>query len=225
MRHVSDEPPQTAAALASLPRRRLLELLGAAEAPTDAHELASATGLHLTTVRYHLDVLRRAGLVDSQSQRRASAGRPRTVYTAVRTREPDDGYPTLVRMLATQLADTPEKRADRAEKAGLAWAAALMADADRSPAADLEEAARVVTGIFADLGFDPELAEEGKDRKILLRACPFRTAARANPEVVCSVHRGLLRGTLDRLGIPGTTVRLLPFVEPDLCLAHLSTVE
>ena len=223
MTHLIEESPEAAAALASQRRRRLFELLGAAESAKDAHELATATGLHPTTVRYHLDVLRRAGLVDSHSQRRASAGRPRTVYT-VRNSE-SGGYPMLVRMLATQLADTPEKRAVRAERAGLDWAAALMTDADRMPPADIEEAAQVVTGIFADLGFDPELADDGQGRQIRLRACPFRTAARANPEVVCAVHRGLLRGTLDRLGRPGTSVRLLPFVEPDLCLAHLSTVE
>ena len=224
MTHVVDEPPEAAAALASRQRRRLFELLGAAGAAKDAHELATATGLHLTTVRYHLDVLRRVGLVESHSQRRASAGRPRTVYATVGDREPG-GYPMLVRMLAAQLAATPEKRAVRAEKAGLAWAAAVMPDGDRSRAVDVEEAAQVVTGIFGDLGFDPELAGDGRDRQIRLRACPFRTAARADPEVVCAVHRGLLRGTLDRLGSSGTTVRLLPFVQPDLCVAHLSTVE
>jgi len=92
-------------------------------------------------------------------------------------------------------------------------------------AAAVEDAARVVTGIFADLGFDPELTGDRKTRQIRPRACPFRTAARANPEVVRSVHLGLLRGTLDRLGTPATAVRLLPFIEPDLCLAQLSTLE
>jgi predicted ArsR family transcriptional regulator len=142
----------------------------------------------------------------------------------VRNREPSD-YPTLTRLLASQLADSPEERVARSEKAGLAWAAELMAGADPAPAADADAAARVVAGMFGDLGFDPELAGDRGDREIRLRACPFRAAARANPEVVCSVHRGLLRGTLDRLGTPQTTVRLLPFVEPDLCLAHLSTVD
>lgn len=76
--------------------------------------------------------------------------------------------------------------------------------------------------MFAELGFDPELAGDETDRQIRLRACPFRDAARANPEVVCSVHLGLLRGTLTRLGAPPTTTRLLPFVEPELCLAQLT---
>src|SRR6185312_17134440 len=138
-------PPATAVALASTQRRRLFELLDAADAPTDAHELAAATGLHVTTVRHHLDVLHRAGLVESHSLRRASVGRPRTVYTAVRNREPSD-YPTLTRLLASQLADSPEERVARSEKAGLAWAAELMAGADPGPATDLDAAARVVAG-------------------------------------------------------------------------------
>ena len=217
-------PPSAAVALASPQRRRLVELLGDAGAAKDAHELAAATGLHVTTVRHHLDVLRRAGLVASHSRRRASAGRPRTVYTAVRNPEPG-GYPTLTRLLATQLADDPQERAARSEKAGLAWAAELMGPADPAAAVDSEQAARVVTAMLGELGFDPELAGDRRDRQILLRACPFGTAARTNPEVVCSVHLGLLRGALDRLGAPETAVRLLPFVEPDLCLAQLSTVE
>jgi predicted ArsR family transcriptional regulator len=210
-----------AAALASPQRRRLLELLRAGVAPQDARELAAATGLHVSTVRFHLDVLRRAGLVNSRSQPRATPGRPRTVFTAVSQVEPG-GYPTLTRMLAAHLADTPEARAARAERAGVAWAEELTAGAHRPPKVGAQEAARAVTGIFAELGFDPELAGDETDRQIRLRACPFRAAARANPEVVCSVHLGLLRGTLTRLGAPPTTARLVPFVEPELCLARLT---
>jgi predicted ArsR family transcriptional regulator len=222
MSGAGDGPPAAApAALASPQRRRLLELLRASEAPRDARELAAATGLHVTTVRFHLDVLRRAGLVESRSQPRATAGRPRTVYTAVSYREPG-GYPALTRLLAAHLADTPEARAVRAEQAGVTWAAELMAEAGAPAGVDAEQAARAVTGMFAELGFDPEMGGEQADRQIRLRACPFRAAARANPEVVCSVHLGLLRGTLTRLGAPPTTARLLPFVEPELCLAQLT---
>lgn len=215
-----DRPPEEApAALASPQRRRLLELLRTDEAPRDAHQLAAAMGLHVTTVRFHLDVLRRAGLVGSRSQPRAAAGRPRTVYTAVGPPEPG-GYPALTRLLAAHLADTPEARAARAEQAGVSWAVELTAEIDPPPGVDAEQAAQAVTRIFADMGFDPQLAGDETDRQIRLRACPFRAAARANPEVVCSVHLGLLRGTLTRLGAP-STARLLPFVEPELCLAQL----
>jgi predicted ArsR family transcriptional regulator len=208
-------------ALASRQRRRLLELLRAGEAPRDAQELAAATGLHVTTVRFHLDLLRRAGLVDSHSQPRATRGRPRTVYTAVNHAEAG-GYPALTRLLAAHLADTPEARAVRAEQAGMDWAAELTAEAGQPPQVSAQDAARTVTGLFADLGFDPELVDDEAHCQIRLHACPFRDAARANPEVVCSVHLGLLRGTLTRLGAPPTTARLLPFVEPELCLAQLT---
>jgi predicted ArsR family transcriptional regulator len=214
-------PAGASAALASPQRRRLLELLRAREVPRDAVELAAAIGLHVTTVRFHLDLLRRAGLVDSRSQPRATPGRPRTVYSAVS--HPDSGgYPALTRLLAAHLADTPEARAARAEQAGVAWAGELIAEADPASGADPEQAARAVTGMFAELGFDPEMSGDQVHHQIRLRACPFRAAARANPEVVCSIHIGLLRGTLTRLGAPPTTARLLPFVEPELCLAQLT---
>jgi len=78
-----------------------------------------------------------------------------------------------------------------------------------------------VTGVFAELGFDPRLTDSGDGRQNALRACPFRDLARAQPEVVCSVHLGLLRGTLAQLGALPATAQLLPFVEPELCLARL----
>ena len=102
------------------------------------------------------------------------------------------------------------------------WAAELTAEAGQPPQVSAQDAARTVTGLFADMGFDPELVDDEAHRQIRLHACPFRDAARANPEVVCSVHLGLLRGTLTRLGAPPTTARLLPFVEPELCLAQLT---
>jgi predicted ArsR family transcriptional regulator len=217
-----DKPsPETYPALASRPRRRLLELLRAGEAPRDAQELAAPTGLHVTTVRFHLDLMRRAGLVDSHSQPRGTRGRPRTVYSAVDHAEAR-GYPALTRLLAAHLADTPEARAVRAERAGMDWAAELTAEAGQPPQVGAQDAARTVTRLFAELGFDPELVGDEADLQIRLHACPFRDAARANPEVVCSVHLGLLRGTLTRLGAPPTTARLLPFVEPELCLAELA---
>ena len=43
--------------------------------------------------------------------------------------------------------------------------------------------------------------------------------------MVCSVHLGLPRGTVERLGRPHAALRLLPFVEPELCLAQLAPGE
>src|SRR4051794_15318332 len=95
-----DSPTTAQSALASPPRRRLLELLRSAGEPQDAHQLAAATGLHVSTVRFHLDMLRQAGLVVARSQPRATAGRPRTVYSPLTSPVPDSSW-TLLRLLAT----------------------------------------------------------------------------------------------------------------------------
>ena len=75
------------------------------------------------------------------------------------------------------------------------------------------------------MNFDPELADPAPDtgeREIRLRACPYRDVAREHPDVVCAIHLGLLQGALTQLGNPPTTVRLVPFVKPHLCLAYLT---
>jgi predicted ArsR family transcriptional regulator len=214
-------PVATGSALASESRRTLLRLLRSAEEPQDAHELAAATGLHVSTVRFHLDVLRDAGLVMGRPKPRASAGRPRTVYSPL-TRALPDGSSTLLRLLAARLGDTPRARSRRAERAGIDWAAELTVGLERPDEMGQREAAHLVTGLFAELGFDPELTGDEQSQVLRLRDCPFRDTARASPDVVCAVHLGLLRGILTQLGARSTTARLVPFVQPELCLAHLA---
>jgi hypothetical protein len=57
---------------------------------------------------------------------------------------------------------------------------------------------------------------------IPLRHCPFQNLAEQHGEVICSVHLGLMQGALTAMRAPVTVDRLDPFVEPDLCVAHLA---
>lgn len=216
------------AAQASPSRRRLLALVreGGA-AGQDAHQLAARTGLHVSTVRFHLQILERSGLVRSGPQPRGRSGRPRTFYTPTHRTDPGSGpspYEQVAGLLAAHLDETKAGRTARAEQAGAAWAAQLTPAArpEGESATSLEAAARHVSDVFAVIGFDPELTTTGERRQIALRACPFRAVAREHPEVVCAMHRGLLRGVLARLGAPPTVTELLPFVGPELCVAHLA---
>jgi predicted ArsR family transcriptional regulator len=242
-----DEPPGPGphAALASTVRRRLLAVLRGGGEPQDAHQLAEAVGLHVSTVRFHLGVLGRAGLVTGHPQRRGTEGRPRSVYGATsRDLVADEraGYQALAELLAGHFDDTADRRAARAEQAGVAWADDLASSPREGGGMTAAQAARHVIGLFDRLGFEPELVAAGDvtEREpaagdaakgntleeggwqVRLHACPFRTVARAHPEVVCNVHLGLLRGTLSRLGAPPTTVGLQPFVTPELCVASLT---
>jgi predicted ArsR family transcriptional regulator len=56
---------------------------------------------------------------------------------------------------------------------------------------------------------------------IRLRHCPFLEVATAHPEVVCSVHLGVMQGVLAEQRAPVEAGDLQPFVEPSLCLARL----
>ena len=77
---------------------------------------------------------------------------------------------------------------------------------------------RTVVSLLDELGFAP--SADARVRVVRLRRCPLLEAAHRNPEVVCSVHLGLVRGALDELGAdPGRTeaIALQPFSEPGAC--------
>lgn len=219
-----DVDRETSDPAASKTRRLLLKLLRRSDMPLDVYQLADTTGLHITTIRFHLGVLAKAEQVTVQKTPRTSPGRPRTVYTAHTEEAPPDGYRPLASVLAANLGPTPRTRRRRAEKAGQDWAISLISPTTtRNP----DQTARGIVNLFTELNFDPELvapATDTEEREIRLRACPYRDVAREHPDVVCAIHLGLLQGALTQLGNPLATVRLVPFVKPHLCLAYLTPV-
>ncbi len=215
-------------ALAAASRLRLLDALRASDRALDARELATSCALHLNTVRFHLQILNEAGLVRSEPDSSGSRGRPRLLYTptsaggtAPGSGEPA-GYQLLATVLATHWADTPGERAHRAERAGHATAQQQGFAARTPTGVTTEEAVAQIGALFAELGFEPEIARVGDDLQLRLHACPFRAVALEHPEVVCSMHLGLLRGALDEMGAPATTSSLTPFVQPHLCVARIT---
>jgi predicted ArsR family transcriptional regulator len=214
------------AARAAPARRRLLTLLE--EDAQDAHQLAAAMGLHVTTVRFHLQILERAGLAESRPDPRGRAGRPRTLHAATSDADPHRdlrrkvaAYEELEATLAAHLGDSLEHRAERAEQAGASWSGRLAPH--QQQATDATDATARVHELCHHLGFDPETVSDRDGWQIFLRACPFRAVARTHPEVVCGVHRGLIRGTLAEAGVPGLMAELAPFVEPELCIARVGS--
>lgn len=201
------------AALASEPRRRVLAMLSESPDPLDALTVAVGVGVHVTTARFHLDQLEAAGLVSRQVARSGRRGRPQVLFrAAVLPKPPEEAQQQLTHALAAVIGEDVDGGRARAVRAGEQWSAqyATMAETDPVPP---------LLGVLTEIGFEPELrAVEGA---IALPACPFRTEARANPDVVCSVHLGLLRGVARSLGHDGDGLRLRPFVQPDLCLVDL----
>ncbi|MEO7235162.1 MAG: ArsR family transcriptional regulator [Lapillicoccus sp.] len=211
------------AALASPTRRRLVELLQSDPTARDVHDLGMAVGLHPSTVRFHLETLRRAGLVVRQDPSHDGLGRPRTAYATAEGQHGTSHYEGLARLLAEGLSDTPDGRSVRAEQIGEEWARQLVGVPSQD-AATADDAVVQVISLFERLGFAPEVRTSEHGRQIALRACPFRAVARDHPEVVCAVHLGLLRGSLTRLGASAAP-RLVPFVKPELCMVHLGAAK
>ncbi|NEW52491.1 transcriptional regulator [Nocardia cyriacigeorgica] len=205
----------------SWPRRRLLAILRGASEPLDAQELAKITGQHVTTVRFHLDVLTRESLVRQFQQPPRGRGRPRIGYRAVQRTV---GYQELAQVLADQLGPDARRRAEAAVAAGRAWGARL--DVVEQPAETLADAKDLAMSLMSELGFAPERDPAGDtDEKVTIRltACPLRELARTHSEVVCGVHQGLIQEVLDRNGArERVEVTLDPFVEAEVCELRLA---
>jgi len=204
------------AALASPARRKVLDALLRSPEPLDAATVAERLGLHVTTARFHLEQLATAGLAARRAGAEARRGRPRMLYAPAGRARDENAREQLIGVLASALAGDESPAAESTE-AGRRWAAALGPIPLGEPRAGL-------VNVLDRLGFEPE-TEPGVagDRDLIrLRACPFRAPARDHPEVVCSVHRGLID---QLLGGTGTGAQLLPFVQPDLCVVAFEPPE
>ena len=213
-------------ALASEPRRRVLGLLTSATGPLDAVTVAAGMGLHVTTARFHLEQLEAAGLVERRINRAGGRGRPQVLFSPVPEPLPaDDAQQQLTQALAAVIGEDDDGGRARAVRAGERWSAqyAALADATTSDGSDaagsVADAVTPLLRVLTEIGFEPELRAD--EATIALPACPFRAEARQNPDVVCSVHLGLLKGVARSLGHDAAGLGLRPFVQPHLCLVDL----
>lgn len=209
------------AALASEPRRRALALLTESTVPLGVGAVAEALGLHVTTARFHLEHLEAAGLIERRVARAGQRGRPQVLFCAIAAPLPaETAQQQLTQALAAVIGEDPDGGRARSERAGERWSAQYASAVDVM-AVDAPTVALVppLLRVLTEIGFEPELRSD--EAAIALTACPFRAEARANPDVVCSVHLGLMRGLARSLGHNAEGIRLEPFVQPQLCLVHL----
>lgn len=217
----------------------LADLVGAArEQGLSAQEIGDRVGLHVTTTRFHLTQLVEAGLLASHSVRTQGAGRPGKRYTVAPGSLEDVADHEAYKTLAELLTEAFATRADDGtvatpEEAGAAWARRHAPEWVHR-AADTEQARNagewlskvgLMIDVLREWGYTPNLATEnsGRTARIDLVGCPFLPLAHANPEVVCGIHRGLMRGTLDVFGERDAELSLTPFVDPGRCRAHVTT--
>ncbi len=210
-------------------RELLLDLLRASPQPRSILSLAEELGVHANTVRFHLEVLLHAGQVEQLLGDTSGPGRPPVLFRATHRMDPDGptNYRLLASMLTSHLASSSPNPAATATELGRVWGPHLLepGTSGRARPAWVKrgEALTHMTRVLSDLGFAPEAHSGPRDTTIRLRHCPFLGLVTGTDysEVICSLHLGLMQGAFALLQGPVTVDGLDPFVEPDLCVAHL----
>jgi predicted ArsR family transcriptional regulator len=225
-----DRPPDRSDATA--PRLELLKALGdntryaiylelaRAPAPLATAQIAETLGLHANTVRPHLDRMREVGLLDVVTDAQGAVGRPQHRYSLA-TDAPSLGFeppafPVLARMLLRLAAHAQVPAADAVD-AGREQG--VTAGRSR-PAGTCAEA---LSQELAALGFDPESVVDDDSATIAFTRCPFRELAEANPDLVCSLHRGLVEGFIEARG-DGEVVAFHDLADRTPCQVEIATV-
>jgi predicted ArsR family transcriptional regulator len=174
--------------------------LARAPTPLATAEVAEALGLHVNTVRPHLERMREVGLLEVSVDHRGGPGRPQHRY-GLAPEAPSLGlepntFPMLARMLLSCAARAGAEP-DDAEAAGREQGEReVLAGgvAEGTPCAD------ALVELLDRLGFDPARVDDGRRSTVAFARCPFRDLAEANPDLVCALHRGMVEGFVDAVG-------------------------
>lgn len=172
--------------ISSYSRVRILHLVQSQPHRTIG-ELCDATGLHANTVREHLQRLIDGGYVVQESEKRATRGRPRTLYSAA------TGAPGASSSIAQEKVIAAARRGDLLRRAIPGAAGETLEEAATHQLDALVEH-------LEESGFEP-LIDEGA-LTVDLSPCPHAAALPQHRPVLCQVHLGLMQGVLAQAGGP-----------------------
>jgi predicted ArsR family transcriptional regulator len=186
---------EEARALGDPTRHSIFRYLADAGRPVGVAELTAHLELNHNAVRQHLAKLLDAALVTETRAASGRPGRPRLVYSVDPSADSRWGvigpYERLSLLLAEVIrtGDSPLEVGRRA--------------AERHPVAPspAEDAVGDISAAMAREGFDPEVRRGRQRVDIILRTCPFETAAVADVETVCSLHLGIAEGLAENTDV------------------------
>lgn len=185
----------------SAARAAVLAYLSEEGRPVTVQEISASSGQHANTVREHLEALVGAGLATRETKPAQGRGRPAIAYSVASHSSPLRSareYASLVQALISRLKDVSTDLTEDALAVGHVWA--QEAGSGES-----------IDDLLHRMGFEP-VRESAQS--IRLETCPVLAAARSNPDVVCTMHLGLIRALV------GEGAELEPFVEGG-CRIHL----
>jgi len=215
---IAGEPGKNRAPL-SPERQAVLAALRATKSPKRVRDLVDEFELHENTIREHLEGLVASAYVERVRLISAGRGRPSFGYKPridfMAQIEPQvREYASLALVLAKQLAAMGGNEKDAAISAGEEWAKFFTKSAEELSAQKIPVRERVLE-ILKSLGYSPKA--NAMRTRIRLQTCPLLAAAQLEPDVVCSVHLGLVRGLVSQAGENPDAVELIQFAEPGSC--------
>jgi predicted ArsR family transcriptional regulator len=206
---------EQAKALGDPTRHSIFRYIADSDQPADVTEMTAHFGLNHNAIRQHLAKLVDAGLIVESTAAARGRGRPKLQYTVEPAADGRWGVTSpyeRLSVLLTEMIHDGETPVEAGARAGR-----------RHPVegSTAEQAIAGITSAMAREGFDPEVRHRRGRTEIVLRNCPFESAALADPDTICSLHLGMARGLAE-----GTTLQVEDLIRRDPrranCLLRLS---
>lgn len=203
-------------------RQQVYDALRSSETPMSIVEIAHQVGLHPNTARFHLQSLTESGQVERVEPSVRAPGRPPLMFCARPGMDPAGprNYHVLAAVLASRLGAERGTR-QRAVAAGREWGLRHVGTTPASRTTAGQAKDRLIE-ILGGLGFSPRRRTTAGETRIELTNCPFLDLVPEHQDVICPVHLGLMQGALEAMDAGIGVEQLVPFAEPDLCIAHLA---
>lgn len=204
---------------------RIVALLRRSRTPLDVADIAGRLQLHPNGVRTHLRRLEARRLVRSE-QAHGGVGRPRMLWSVTPRAVAEADLPhtgwAMARSLARAIPATPA-RLKEVEAAGVRLGEEMVEEIGEGA---LQSGGDAVGQALAALGFAPARQEDGEITRYQLQTCPYAEAVRENPAVVCRLHKGVVRGVLERLR-PGAELTGFTIRPPEIagCIVEVQAPE
>ena len=178
--------------------------------PLTTAEIADTINLHPNTVRPHLERMRDVGLVDVEVGGRGQIGRPQHRYSLAADAPSLGLEPPVMPVLARMVLSMAARLG-----AGPSDALAVGAEEGSRRAVPYQAAPSSLEALVSDLdrlGFDPVVSDAlglddaaaspaDPDAAVIAFAnCPFGDLADQHPDLVCSLHHGLVAGFVAGMG-------------------------
>lgn len=195
---------QQARALGDPTRHKIFVFISAASGGVGIAEINAEFPFNHNAIRQHVAKLVDAGLVIERRESGGRPGRPRLVYelaAGVDSRWGLVGPYERLSLLLAEVVETGDSVLDVGRRAGKTMAATATGAAD---------GVDTMRAVMARQGFDPELRRKARSAEIVLKNCPFESAALDHRDTICTLHLGIAEGLAD-----GTEVAVSELVAKD----------